>query len=100
MPAMQHIVLLKFKAGTPQATIGNIFQQLGELKSLIPGMNTFCAGAYSSHEGRNKGFTHGFIMEFKDAQARDVYLPHPEHERVKKVILAHVDDVLAFDFES
>jgi len=51
-----------------------------------------------------KGFTHGFCMTFADAAARDVYLPHPEHERVKALVLqvldGGLDGVVAFDYAS
>ena len=99
MPAIQHLVLLKFKPETTEEKIADLFAQLSELKDLIPGILNFNGGPYSSDEGRNKGFTHGFSMEFVSADARDVYLPHPEHERVKSAILPCVDDVIAFDFE-
>jgi hypothetical protein len=94
------MVLLKFKAGIPSSKIDELFAQLADLKSLIPGIRKFIGGPYSSHEGLNKGFTHGFLMEFESAAARDVYLPHPEHERVKGAIIPCIDDVIAFDFES
>ena len=100
MPAVQHMVLLKFKPGVSSKTIDNLFAQLAELQSPIPGIRRFVGGPYSSHEGLNQGFTHGFLMEFEDAAARDFYLPHPEHERVKAAIIPCIDDVIAFDFES
>lgn len=100
MPAVQHMVLLKFKSTIPQAKIDDLFAQLAELQSLIPGIMRFDGGPYASGEGLNKGFTHGFLMEFTSPEARDVYLPHPEHERVKSAIIPCIDDVIAFDFES
>jgi len=99
MSSIAHMVILKFKPGVSDETIDGIFAQLGELKQLIPGILRFAGGKYSSGEGMNKGFTHGFLMEFETAAARDTYLPHPEHERVKGAILPHVTDVIAFDFE-
>ena len=32
-------------------------------------------------------------------QSRDIYLPHPEHERVKALIVPHLENVVAFDCE-
>jgi len=40
------------------------------------------------------GFTHCFIVTFKDAKARDEYLPHPVHEEFKKLALPRVEKVL------
>lgn len=49
--------------------------------------------------GLNQGYTHGFIMTFKNVAARDTYLPHPGHERVKDELLKCIDGVLVFDLE-
>ncbi len=38
-------------------------------------------------------------MTFESVNARDAYLPHPEHERVQDALLPCIDGVLAFDFE-
>jgi hypothetical protein len=59
----------------------------------------FCHGPYSSPEGLNDGFTHGFIMTFESSAARNAYLPHPEHDRAKEFVLPWVERVVVFDFE-
>ena len=97
--AVQHIVLFKFRAGTVESKIRELFAELEQLKEKIPGILYFAGGPYSSPEGLNHGYTHGFIMTFDSPEARDRYLPHPEHERVKGLILPHLEDVIAFDFE-
>jgi len=99
MASVQHMVLVRFKPDTTEELITDLYRQLAELKSLIPGIEDFSGGPYASPEGLNAGFTHGFLVTFESPQARDVYLPHPEHERVKEAILPHVDAVIAFDFE-
>ena len=82
------------------AAVGlNIRKALERLQKSIPGILDYCDGINSSPEGLEQGFTHGFIMTFKDAAARDAYLPHPEHERVKAGILPHVESAIIFDFE-
>lgn len=96
---IQHMVLVKFKDDVEPPQIDELFQQLAGLQQKIPGMTHFSGGPYASHEGLNQGYTHGFLMTFESAEARDNYLPHPEHERVKAAILPCVDAVVAFDFE-
>ncbi len=100
MPQIKHIVLLKFRKGTPAAQVKTIFQDLESLKDVIPGILDFAGGPYSSHEGLSQGYTHGFVMTFDSAASRDTYLPHPKHEKVKNTILPLVDGVVAFDFEA
>jgi hypothetical protein len=98
--SVKHIVLLKAKDGTSGAQIDGIFKKLRDLKSIIPGYQEFAGGPYSSQEGLNQGYTHGFIITFADATARDVYLYHPEHERIKGEGSPFFDAIIAFDFEA
>jgi hypothetical protein len=67
---------------------------------LIPGITEFIGGAYSSEEGLNQGYTHAFIMTFENAAARDNYLSHAEHERIKGEVVTLVQSIIAFDFEA
>ncbi len=99
MSKIQHMVLFDFKEDTTDATIESIFEELAALQSLCPGILHFAGGKYSSPEGMNGAFTHGFLMTFDSAENRDVYLPHPEHERVKALIIPHLENVIAFDCE-
>ena len=101
---IHHLVVLRIKKSTRPAQVAQAFAELAGLKARIPGLLSFAGGAYSSPEGLNQGFTHGFVMTFRDAKARDAYLPHPEHEKVKALILplleGDLDGVVAFDFEA
>jgi hypothetical protein len=91
--------LLKFRPDTTERTVAELFQALADLRKTIPGIEHFCGGPYSSPEGLNHGFTHGFVMTFASPAARDGYLTHPEHEQVKARFLPGVANVIAFDFE-
>ena len=99
-----HVVLLRVKKTVPKTEIDRVFAALAALKPKIPGLLTFSGGAYSSPEGLDQGYTHGFVMTFADAAARDAYLPHPEHEKVKKIVFDVLDGglagVVAFDYAS
>jgi len=103
MSTIKHVVLLRFKPEISQSKIDEIFAALAGLKDKIPGLLDFSGGPYSSDEGLNKGFTHGFVMTFADAASRDVYLPHPDHEVVKNIIFPELDGgldgVVAFDWQ-
>jgi hypothetical protein len=97
--AVQHIALFSFKANTPQSAIDSAFVDLRRLAKVIPGISSFSAGGNSSPEGLADGLTHGFVMTFEDADARDAYLPHPEHEKFKGFVLPHIEKVVVFDYE-
>jgi hypothetical protein len=100
MPKIQHMVLLKFKPEVTAEKITQLFDLLGTLQQSISGISYYSGGPYSSTEGLNQGYTHGFLMTFESIPARDTYLPHPEHEKVKTALLPCLDSVIAFDFES
>lgn len=95
---LRHMVLVKFKAGVAEAQAARIMALIGDLKQVIPGITGYEWGRNSSPEGLSKGFTHAFLMTFTDAAARDGYLPHPEHEKVKAEAFKIVEDVCVFDF--
>jgi hypothetical protein len=95
---LQHIVLLKFVPEATPEDIDTVFARVGELQTLIPGIVGFEWGANNSPEGRSFGYSHGFLMTFTDAAARDGYLPHPEHQRVVAANAGVVESVFVFDF--
>ncbi len=100
--AVKHVVLFKFKKTTSPEKIDEIFAALGNLPGRIQGLLDFSGGPYSGPEGRNRGFTHGMVMTFRDASCRDLYLPDPAHRRVVDLLSPELDGsdaVLAFDWE-
>ena len=99
MAKVKHIALLKFKEGTSQEQIDKVFEDLMDLSETIPGVEDYVSGPNNSPENLTQGYTHGFVMTFENAGARDAYLPHPDHERFQKAALPLVDSVVVFDFE-
>ncbi|MCI0533789.1 MAG: Dabb family protein [Verrucomicrobiales bacterium] len=99
MSKVKHIALVKFKEGTSEQQIEKMFDEILDITETIPGIEDYVSGTNMSPENLNQGYTHGLIMTFTDAAARDAYLTHPEHGRVKALILPQVDASLVFDFE-
>lgn len=99
-----HVVLLRLQTDLPKTAVDGVFAELASLQGRIPGLSSFAGGPYSSPEGLNRGYTHGFVMTFQDARSRDAYLTHPEHEKVKEKVLGALEGgvggVIAFDFAS
>jgi hypothetical protein len=85
---IRHVVLCKFKPDVDEMEIQRIFAALSGLKADIPGILGITAGRDMSPEGLQRGFTHGFTVDFEDEAARDAYLPHPEHQKVGQMIVA------------
>lgn len=99
MSKVKHIVLLKFKSDTTEEQIGKFFDELLDLSESVPGIDDYVSGNNCSTEGRSQELSHGFIMTFSDAAARDAYVVHPEHERFKAANLGLVENIVIFDFE-
>jgi hypothetical protein len=99
MPKVKHIALVKFKEGTPEDQIDQIFDDILDITESVPGLEDYVSGPNSSPQGLSQGYTHAYVMTFTDVAARDAYLPHPEHERVKTLISPVLESLLVFDFE-
>ncbi len=97
---VHHLVLFAFKPECAQAAITGIFEELMQLKQLIPGITGCSWGPNNSPEGLNAGCTHGFVMTFESESARDAYLPHPEHERVKERLVPMLAKAVVLDFSA
>jgi hypothetical protein len=95
---VRHVVHFKFKSDASQADIEKVTREFAALKTKIPGVEHLEWGTNSSKEGLDKGFTHCWILGFKDAAARDAYLIHPEHKKFVEIVKPILDEVLVVDF--
>jgi len=99
-PMIQHIVLLKLKPDATAEQKAALLDGLIALKEKIPGIESISGGDDNSPEGKQHRFDWGFVMTFADADARNVYLPHPDHKALGQELLRPiVDDVLVLDYE-
>jgi hypothetical protein len=99
MPKVKHVALFKFKEGTSQEHIDRALDQILELSESIDGIEDYVSGLNNSAEGLNQGYTHGFVMTFGDVAARDAYVAHADHERIKAAVMPSLDSIVIFDFE-
>ncbi|WP_377047611.1 Dabb family protein [Roseibacillus persicicus] len=91
--------MFQFHEEVTEEQIEECFREMKSMIGTIPGLLEMEHGPYESDEGLNEEFTHGFIMTFDTPESRDLYLPHPEHERVKEIVVPRLKRVLVFDFE-
>jgi hypothetical protein len=100
---IRHCVFIRFKASVSDAEKASILSDIEALKPLVPGYLSIDIGPNVSPEGLGKGYNGGFVIDFKDAAARDTYLVHPDHETAGGRIVAAteggVDGVFVYDFE-
>lgn len=97
---VRHVVVFKYKEGTPQSKIDQVNASFGELQNKIPGITDFEYGINDSPEGKDQGFSHVYLLTFEDAEARNTYLPHPEHKKFGEMLgsLNILEDVFVVDY--
>lgn len=95
---LRHVVSFKFKEDASDCQIQEVEKAFAALKDKIPGILSLDWGKNNSPEGLNKGFTHCFIVTFKDEKAREVYLPHPDHKAFVSILKPILADVYVIDF--
>jgi Stress responsive A/B Barrel Domain len=99
---VKHIVVFKYKASASSGQIDEVTKAFKALKDKIPGILSFEYGVNSSPENLNKGFTHVYLVTFEGAEARDAYLPHPEHKKFGELLglLDVLEEAFVVDFQA
>lgn len=95
---LRHVVLFKFKPEATPQQIQEIVQAFQALPQKIEGITGFEWGTDVSPEGLSEGYTHCFVVTFRDAQARDAYLPHPAHQEFVALLRPRLEKVLVVDY--
>lgn len=95
---LRHVVSFKFKEDASDCQVQEIEKAFVALKGKIPGILDLEWGKNNSPEGLEKGFTHCFIVTFKDEKARETYLPHPDHKAFVSILKPILADVYVIDF--
>ena len=95
---LRHVVLFKFKDGTTPEQVKAIEDAFRALPAKIPEIIDFECGADVSVENKAQGFTHCFLVTFRDAASRAAYLPHPAHKEFGKLLGPYLDKVLVIDY--
>jgi hypothetical protein len=85
---IRHIVLVKFRPDVPQPEIAAIFAELRAIRDLLPGIGPIHAGRSESPEQIERGYRHGFTVDFEDWDALAAYQAHPAHQAVGAKLVA------------
>lgn len=94
----RHVVLFKFKDEASKEQTEKIEKEFAALKKKIPTITDFEWGTNVSPENHDQGFTHCFVVSFKDRAGLDIYLPHKAHKAFVEQLLPILDKVLVIDF--
>lgn len=101
---IRHIVLVKFRPEVADAQIDAIFADLAAIHAKLPGVLDIRAGRSESPEQIERGYLHGFTVDFSDWADLAAYQDHPDHRRVGASLVASaiggLDGILVFDLAS
>jgi Stress responsive A/B Barrel Domain len=99
---LKHIALLAFKEYIEKEDIIFIMKSVADLQKKIPQILSFSWGENLGIEGLDHGYLHGFMIEFKNIDDKNVYLQHPEHiklvnEVINPALRNSIHSILVFD---
>ncbi|KMZ57817.1 Uncharacterized protein ZOSMA_81G00350 [Zostera marina] len=92
----KHLVLVKFKEDT---VVEDLMNDMGSLVSDLDIVKSFEWGEdVGSMEMLRQGFTHVFVLTFKNEQDFTAYSNHPKHVEFSGKFAASIEKVLLFHF--
>jgi hypothetical protein len=94
----RHFVSFQFKEGTSDEKKEELVKAFLGLKKEIDVIVDLEWGATDNIEPLNDGFTHSFLVSFRDKAGLATYLPHPAHEAFVAKIKPHLEKVYVFDY--
>ncbi len=97
----RHIVLFKFKDTATPEQVKEIEAAFAKLPGQIDVIKRFECGHMDNAEvGLNQGFTHSFLVTFKDKADLEKYLPHAAHQQFVEKVKPVLEKALVFDYEA
>ena len=98
---IRHIVLVRFQSQVSEAEIAGIFAALPKLSARMG--FTYAAGRSESPEQIERGYMHGFTIDFASWGALQAYADDAEHKEFGGQLVAHaeggIDGILVFDLD-
>lgn len=95
---LRHAVFFGFRDSTSEEQIQEVVDAFRGLPEKIDAITDFAWGTNNSPEKLDDGFTHCFLLTFKDEAGRAEYLPHPAHKEFGKVLSGRNDQTFVFDY--
>ncbi len=95
---LRHVVLFRFKEGTTPEKIREVESAFASLPGKISEIKCFEGGANVSPDDRTEGFTHCFLLTFRNEADRDAYLIHPDFKGFGKLLWSCLEKVLVVDY--
>ena len=95
---LRHVVMYKFKDEVQPAAVQEVIDTFAGLPKKVDTIIGFEQGTNVSQEGKSEGFTHVFVVTFKNEADLAAYLVHPAHDAYVKVVRDRREKVIVFDY--
>lgn len=100
---IRHIVLTKFKPEATEERIAEIYRGLSALTETLPGAQGFTGGRSESPEQIERGYMHGFVIDFDSWDALQTYTDNPDHKALGALLVENavggIDGILVLDLD-
>ncbi|MBB5515364.1 hypothetical protein FHS89_001376 [Rubricella aquisinus] len=100
---IRHIVLTKFRPDISEQTIMGIYNGLAAVVDTLPGAANFTGGRSQSPEQIERGYMHGFVIDFDSWDALQTYSDNKEHKALGSQLVANavggLDGILVLDLD-
>lgn len=100
---IRHIVLTRFREDVSDTAIHEIYSGLAQVATRLPGTAGFHGGRSTSPEQIERGYLHGFTIDFDTWDDLKTYANDPEHRALGAQLVAAadggVDGLLVLDIE-
>lgn len=98
---IRHIVLIRFLPSVSEAEIAYLFRELHQIRAKVPGLLDITAGKSESPEEMERGYMHGFVVDFAHWDALQAYQDHPDHKvlgaKLVSAAVGGIEGILCFD---
>lgn len=98
---IRHIVLIKFQPDVAEELIESLFQELRSIRDQVSGIGEIVSGHSESPEQIERGYMHGFTVDFENWEALEAYQTHPDHKALGAKLVANaiggIDGILVLD---
>jgi hypothetical protein len=95
---LKHTVIFKFKDTAPKASVDSCVAAFKALEGKIKEIQAFEFGLNNSPENWHQGFTHCFVLTFKNYNDLAIYAEHPEHKAFGSIVGPHMEKVFVVDY--
>ena len=100
---IRHIVLTKFKPDVSEETIKGIYNGLAAVTETLEGAANFTGGRSQSPEQIERGYMHGFVIDFDSWEALQTYTDNEDHKALGGQLVANavggIDGILVLDID-